>query len=347
MRSATSCVRALFLSFLLPHKNSEDFIPLIVTAIPLFTSLRAVCVGSFQSRMDLQMYPDLAKVVREHPSIDTLSVCQMLQCGDLFRKNSSKAWKIELLYCHDNSTSVLRRPNTIKSLWLQNHEWQNLEEIWPAQIWQNLEHLDPGPDNMIYPPRNHWIILSSLRKYLDQGRRPVLGSLRLSSVHPSNLSPWLALAPDLDLDLLTYVPDYDLTIDVVKQVLDAFLKVRRLSIGLPIERQDAQFDVNLDMLGILSKLPNLERLSLTVELTYHLAITLGNDVPMFLRPIAQKLGEGCSRLRSVQLILKSEWLVTDGPLVVEYKIHRNTGMEVEILAPRLLEGTVFEFLLYR
>jgi 4-diphosphocytidyl-2C-methyl-D-erythritol kinase len=101
------------------------------------------------------------------------------------------------------------------------------------------------------------------------------------------------------------------------------------------------------MLGILSKLPNLERLALTVELTYHLAITLGNDVPMFLRPIAQKLGEGCSRLRSVQLILKSEWLVTDGPLVVEYKIHRNTGMEVEILAPRLLEGTVFEFLLYR
>jgi hypothetical protein len=109
------------------------------------------------------MYPDLAKVVREHPSIDTLSVCQMLQCGDLIRKNSSKAWRIELLYCHDNSTSVLRRPNTIKSLWLQNHEWQNLGETWPAQIWQSLEHLDPGPDNMIYPPRNHWVILSSLR----------------------------------------------------------------------------------------------------------------------------------------------------------------------------------------
>jgi hypothetical protein len=76
----------------------------------------------------------------------------------------------------------------------------------------------------------------------------VLGSLRLSSVHPSNLSPWLALAPDLDLDLLAYVPDYDLTIDVVKQVLDAFLKVRRLSIGLPIERQDAQFDVNVSLM---------------------------------------------------------------------------------------------------
>ncbi|KAJ7133754.1 hypothetical protein C8R43DRAFT_645133 [Mycena crocata] len=170
-------VRAVFASFYFPGGGSEESIPLIVTAIPLFKSLRSVCLGTFQNDSQPRMYKDVAKVIREHPSIDTISVYYLTQCADLIQKDASRAYHIELEYSHENSIPLTLRPKAIKFLRIQNDEPQKFKKNWPPNIWDSLKHPAPGPDDADYPPQNHRVIQSSLRRYLDQGRRPALKSL--------------------------------------------------------------------------------------------------------------------------------------------------------------------------
>ncbi|KAJ7655554.1 hypothetical protein DFH06DRAFT_1200405 [Mycena polygramma] len=339
-------VRALFVVF-----RSPSGTPAIADTLPLFTSLRVVCLYNEISTL-VPMTSHLAKGIREHPSIEILCLSHMSRCGDFnpIPTSSLKAWRIGLDYCHKNSVSLLLQPNTITSLRLQCQEAFE-ETDWPTNIWETLEHLDPGFDNDTYPPRNHRIILSSLQKYVDRGRRPALRSLNLSSVAPGNLAPWLALPSRIQLDMLAYIPSYaGLTIDVVRELLATFYKVKWLEIELLVEQHQEEGDnelrIDRDMLAILSKLPSVERLTLTVELPYYIAITVQNHeaVTILARPLIPILGEGCAKLRSVRLVFKSEWLVRGPAIIKEYNIiRRDQGVDVETVTPRLLDGTVFEF----
>ncbi|KAJ6491623.1 hypothetical protein C8R47DRAFT_435197 [Mycena vitilis] len=343
-------VRALFFTF-----GSPGGIPPIADAISLFTSLRAVCLRN-EILSFVSLPSDLADRIREHPAIETLCLVGISRCGDLnlIPPNSPKTWRIELDYCQENSVCFLLQPSTITSLRLQTQE--ELEETnWPTDIWETLEHLDPGFDNDTYPPRNHRIILSSLQKYVHKGGRPALKSLNLSSVAPGNLAPWLALPSRVRLDMLAYIPSYaGLTLDVVRELLSTFHNVKQLEIELLVEQHQEEGDNELridhDMLAILSRLPGVERLTLTVELPYYIAITIRNHeaVTMLARPLVSILSEGCAKLRSVRLVFKSEWLLGGSAIITEYNIiRRDQGVDVETVTPRLLDGTFLEFLQYK
>ncbi|KAJ6590127.1 hypothetical protein DFH09DRAFT_222321 [Mycena vulgaris] len=226
-------VRAIFVSVSDSH-DSEDFLRPIVTAIPLFVSLRGVCVGVFQNDYCLPMYEGLTKVIREHPRIDTLSVCRMTQCAGLIQENSSKIYSLELSLRGENSFHLLLRPKVVKFLRLPYDEWQPLVTDWPANIWDSLEHLDPGYDC----DGTHIIIQSSLQKYLDQGRLPALKSLDLSGVARDRISPWLELVRGLHLEAFAYC-GYD---PVLEGISETILKVRNLGMRLPSPDHSDQED---------------------------------------------------------------------------------------------------------
>ncbi|KAJ7496640.1 hypothetical protein FB451DRAFT_1208303 [Mycena latifolia] len=359
-------VRVLFLSFRFLG-DAEDHLPLIVNAIPRFVSLRGVCLGVFQSYSQPRMYEDVAKAIREHPTIDTLSVRLMTRCANLIAKDSAKRYSLELTYCHDNSAALLLRPKAIKFFRLENYENQNLKKNWPVDIWDSLQHLDPGHDDMAhYPPENHKIMLSSLQKYLKQGRRPALKSLDLSKVASYELPRWLALVHGLDLEAFAYVPysDGDGDFDLLAEILDKVPKVRTLSVKLPTEEypdpddededEEREFEIDPDIVDLLSGLPNLERLTLTVRLPYDFADILEDpeDASDLGQLAVEALAEECVLLRRVRLVFRWEEMdeCMDEPAIVEYIIHRKgpTGeVVVESVAPRLLEGTILEFVQWR
>ncbi|KAJ7125336.1 hypothetical protein C8R44DRAFT_875147 [Mycena epipterygia] len=367
-------VRAIFLSF---YGHPENFLQRIVTAIPHFTSLRAVCLGSFQTYAQPRLYKDLAEVIREHPCIDTLNVRLMTHCADLIKQNSSKPYSIELHNCHSNSTALLLRPKAIRFLRLHNWEPQKLDENCPPDIWDTMEHFDPGRDDCDWPPKNHQILRASLQKFLDQGRRPAMTSLDLSGVRPDEVAQWLAVVRNLDIDSFTYIPDTKAGVEVLGKFLKYFPKVRRLDIGLPVDEEnydedsdeekssdedsedEDNFDEDLDesqfkldprVLNMLSHLRNLERLTLNAELSYHLVNELEDELEeeaaALGRSAVEMLGEDCPLLRTVQLVFEWESMrCENNPVVVEYNIHRHGGeMGVDVVAPRLLEGTIFDFL---
>ncbi|KAJ7496641.1 hypothetical protein FB451DRAFT_1386023 [Mycena latifolia] len=356
-------VRMLFLSF---PGDPEYQLPLIVNAILRFVSLRGVCLGSFQNYDQPQMYKDVAKAILEHPTIDTLSVRLM---------SDAKPYNIELDSCHGNSAALLLRPKIVKFFRLQNEERQNFQQNWPADIWDSLQHLDPGPENMdYYPPENHQIILSSLQKYLEQGRRPALKSLNLSEVSPSDILPWLALVGGLDLEAFTYVPygEPEDDVDLLTEILGKVPKVQTLSIKIPSEEysdsddedEDEEQEFEIDASGIsssglpeivelLSTLPNLERLTLTVQLPDYFADILGDpeDASDLGQPAVEALAEECLLLRRIRLVFKLEMdEYIEEPAIVEYIIHRKgkvVVVESASVAPRLLEGTILEFVQWR
>ncbi|KAJ7750081.1 hypothetical protein DFH07DRAFT_828155 [Mycena maculata] len=271
-------VWAVFLPFHFPAGNSEKFLPLITHAVPLFTSLRAVCLGAFQTHNQPRMYRSLSKVIRTHSTIDTLSVYRMTQCADLIEKSSQATYNIELEYCHGNSDPLLLRPKGIRFMRLHNEEPQNLRTNWPADIWATLKHLNPGPCDVDLPPENHRLILFTSQRYLDQGGRPSLKSLDLSEVYPNELRPWLTLFHKVDLDAFIYNPYNEPTLETLEEILKIFPKVKRLSIGLldPEDDSDSNsdsddnsleiFDLDRDVPDLLSQLTNLEHLTLTVIL---------------------------------------------------------------------------------
>ncbi|KAJ6590137.1 hypothetical protein DFH09DRAFT_1140930 [Mycena vulgaris] len=344
-------VRAIFVS-VRDSDESEDSLRPIVTAIPLFVSLRGVCVGVFQNDYSLPMYENLANVIREHPRIDILSMCRMTQCTDLIPENSSKTYSLELSFCHENSIYLLLRPKAVKLLRLPHDEAQLLVTTWPADIWGSLEHLDPGADG----DGTHMIIQPSLQKYLDQGRLPALKSLDLSRVGADQISPWLKLVRGLHLEVLVYMPDGDDDFDaVLQEIREISLKVRNLSIRLPravySDEEDAEisaFEVDPAIVDHLSNLPNLERLTLTGEVED--GEDLDGDVMELGKPMAQILGKKRPLLRRVQLVFTWEAMdhCSDQSLVAEYGIHRQRGeVVVESVAPQLLEGTAFDWVQWR
>ncbi|KAJ7133753.1 hypothetical protein C8R43DRAFT_1023013 [Mycena crocata] len=301
------------------------------------------------------MYKDVAKVIREHSSIDTISIYHMTQCADLIHKDAPKAYNIELEYSHENSIPLILRPKAVKFLRIRNEESQKFKKNWPPDIWDNLKHLAPGPNDVDYPPKNHQVIQSSLRKYLDQGRRPALKSLGLTGVSPDDLSPWL----ELNIDALTYDPYRQLDIDVLENILDVLSKISSLHISLPSgeeedsddDEEESEFEIDPDVVDILANLPNLERLTLSVQLPYRSAenVEQDEDAAEFGLSAVETLREECRLLKHVQIIFKTEDMeCQDNPTIVEYNICRDGGaVNVEIVAPRLLEGTIFDFLQWR
>lgn len=141
-------VRAIFLSL---FDETEDILPSVVTAIPLFKSLRAVCLGSFQTYSHPRVPEDLAKVIREHHRIDTLSLLKMTQCAALVEENSSKEYSLELEYCDKKSAALLLRAKAIRFLRIN----RDLEKNFANNIWDTLEHLAVDP--------NHQSLQASLR----------------------------------------------------------------------------------------------------------------------------------------------------------------------------------------
>ncbi|KAJ7125342.1 hypothetical protein C8R44DRAFT_782894 [Mycena epipterygia] len=338
-------VRAIFLSF---YGNPENFLLPIVTAIPLFTSLRAVCLGSFQTYDQPRVPKDLAKIIREHPCIDTLSVRLMTQCADLIKKDSSKPYSLELHDCHENSTPLLLRPKAIRFLCFHNCEPQKLQKNCPADIWDTLEHFDPGAEDA--DEDNHRRLRASLKRFVNQGRRPALKSLDLSGIDPDGLSSWLKIVRGLDLEAFTYASDtVKSELDVLEQILDIFPKLKRLHIGLPSDEgsdeDQSEFEIDPDVVDILSQFPNLERLTLSVDPSYYVDMD-SEDAAELGQSAVEMLCEECLFLRSVQLVFESEDMeCEDNPVIVEYNIHRDERkVNAEVVAPRLLEGTIFEFL---
>ncbi|KAJ7496646.1 hypothetical protein FB451DRAFT_1208318 [Mycena latifolia] len=296
------------------------------------------------------MYEDVAKAIREHPAIDTLSVLSMMQCADLIPNGSAKPYNIELNYCHGNSTALLLRPKTVKFLRLHNYDRQG---NWPSDIWDSLQHVDPRPEHMD-------AICSSLQRYLELGRRPALKSLDLSEFRAQKILPMLAVFRGLDLDAFAYVPyqEYLYDVDLLTEILDVVPKVRTLSItnpkGYSAKHRKKEIQIDPDVVGLLSNLPNLERLTLTFERPYYLADSLEDpeDASDLGQPAVGVLSEACPLLRRVRLVLGwSEMDVClDEPAIVEYLIRRKgprREVVVERVAPRLLEGTILEFVQWR
>ncbi|KAJ7125385.1 hypothetical protein C8R44DRAFT_734637 [Mycena epipterygia] len=282
-------VRAVFLS-LFYQEGPDDILPYVVTAIPLFKSLRAVCLGTFQDYSHPRVPEDLAKVIREHHRIDTLSLLPMNQCAALVEENSSKEYSLELEYCDENSTALLfLRINC------------DLEKKFAPNIWDTLEHL------AVQDHRDpvHQELRASLQKFRDEGRRPALKSLNLSEVYLDRLSSWLTVVRNLDLDAFTYVPYTRPDIDVLRQILEKFPNVKRLSLGLP----------------------RLEHLTLTVTIPDHLENGVEESAAELAQPAAEVLGQDCPSLRSATLVLEWEQMHMEcgDPVVVEYVIHRNRG----------------------
>ncbi|KAJ6631406.1 hypothetical protein B0H10DRAFT_2183324 [Mycena sp. CBHHK59/15] len=295
------------------------------------------------------MYPDVAAAIREHPGVDTLVVWHMAQCADLIAKGSPKEYKIELEYCHGKSAGILSRPAGIKFLRLQNMEPQDLAKNMPADIWDTLEHLEPGYPDM--GQTNHPHMQASLKvgpranhTYLDNGGAPVLRSLDLSymSMYAPGRKGWLALGKRLPaLRSFTYAPGLDASLAEVKAFLKAFHGVSRLHITVPSsgeydpdEEDIDEIELDSDFLDLLAKLPNLERLILDVRTPVHL---LDED----LEAMGETMVEALIELRYIWDDMDCE----DVPVVVEYDI-TDEG-EVVITPPRPLEGTILEFLDWR
>jgi hypothetical protein len=108
--------------------------------------------------------------------------------------------------------------------------------------------------------------------------------------------------------------------------------------------------VQADILELLCDLAQPKHLTLTVELPYRLIDSLEEDPVALGEPAVETLAEECSSLRSVRLVFNWQDMdeCTDSPVIVEYDIHRSRGtFIVKSVAPRLLEGTIFEFVEWR
>ncbi|KAJ7665574.1 hypothetical protein B0H17DRAFT_1210911 [Mycena rosella] len=247
-------VHALFLLFHFPYGDAEATLPPIVSVLPCFATLHSMCLSMFQSDVQPCMYMGIAAVLRVHPMINTLSMCSMVQCANFITLGSPKVYALELDFCHGDSAVLLLHLAAVRSFRLQNYKLQNLRKNWPADIWDALEHLEPGPEDMEYLPENHWIICASLKKYLEQGCCPALKSLNLSDLPAKALPYWLALICGLDLDVFTYDPYEDTEYDT-------------------LERNTSQPNV----LDLLSGFPRLKHLTLSVELPSNVGEDLEND----------------------------------------------------------------------
>ncbi|KAJ7736821.1 hypothetical protein B0H16DRAFT_1762923 [Mycena metata] len=349
-------VQALFLSFNF-FGDSDDYVPQMVSAVSKFTGLRAVCLGTFQSYSQPRMYAPLAKAIRAHPRIDTLVVWHMTRSTDLIAPGNSRPYHIHLEYCHEGSAAVLAKPKCLVSLSLQNMELQNLAKHLPADVWDTLQYLAPGPD---MEDVDHNFIQKSLMAYINSGRTPALRSLDLSdvSMYDSGFKGWLQLGNHLPLlRSFTFAPRSTTTIDKAKTILKAFRHVRRLHFVAPSvedyeddsdsDSDEEQLELNFEFVNLLSKMP-LEHLILDVWIAGD--YLLDEDAPEEFGEIAvDELADACEKLRSVQLRYLWEGMEEDAPVVVEYSIKRNetNDAEFEVTEPKPLEGTLLEFLDWR
>ncbi|KAJ7503173.1 hypothetical protein B0H11DRAFT_620877 [Mycena galericulata] len=199
-----------------------------------------------------------------------------------------------------------------------------------------------------------------LKTYLAKGQRPVLRSLTLSEVSPEKLKTWFKLLRGVDLETFTCIRHGEQSFQVLEEILENFPKVRRLSVTLPgdetwekdsDEIEEDEFDIDPDVVDLLSNFPNLQHLTLTVELSYDhisgLDVDLEEAAPELGQPVVGSLARWCLLLRNVQLIFKWEDMdvCAVSPIIVQYEIHRRRHeVSAEVVPPRLLDGTIFEFL---
>ncbi|KAJ7655556.1 hypothetical protein DFH06DRAFT_1200408 [Mycena polygramma] len=351
-------VRALYLSFNFLG-DQDDYFPQMVSMINGFTSLRAVCLGTFQSHSQpsMKQYAPVSAAIRDHPSIDTLVIWHMTRATDVIAQGASRPYRIQLEYCHEGTAALLSKPEQITSLYLQNMEFQNLAKRMPAGIWESLKHLSVGYPG-IDKDADHRHMQKSLQAYIDSGRTPALQALDLSDVssyHPGR-QVWLKLARRLPhLYSFTYASRSTISMKEAKTMLKGLSRIRRLHFVAPSdedEDDEEEFEeviLDPDFVDILAKLP-LERLILNVFVP-NWAFDEDGDEPADLgRTAAVDLAERCATLETVQLRYMWEDMDSeDEPVIVEYNIKRTVDEDptVEVKEPRLLEGTILEFLDWR
>ncbi|KAJ7647849.1 hypothetical protein FB45DRAFT_894601 [Roridomyces roridus] len=264
-------VRALFIACC-----SDGLLPQSLPGtISSFTSLRSVCFTRFPNQaFDDQpcMDENLAAAIRMHPSIHTLSVCAMTDCANLIQPKTTKTYNIALNFCLGNSMALLARPNAIKYLCLRTHDYQPqaVEESWPCDIWDTLEHLDAGYDTTNLVPDsqnriNQRFIFTSFKNYLSTGRRLALRSLDLSGVLPRHVVPYLEMFNGIGLETLTYIPTWhaNMQFETLAEVWVNFPKLKRLRVAIPLRDEEFHSEtlnhlmIQPDTIDLLQKFSDL------------------------------------------------------------------------------------------
>ncbi|KAJ7125337.1 hypothetical protein C8R44DRAFT_782886 [Mycena epipterygia] len=198
----------------------------------------------------------------------------------------------------------------------------------------------------------------SLKAYLTSGRTSALRALDLS--HISHYFPgwkdWIKLGRKLPLlDSFTYAPRSMASMDEAKDMLKAFRHVRRLHFvdpsqgGFDEEEDLEEIEFSSEFVTLLSKFLSLERLVLNVWVPNYLLNDDEHDPEGIGWAAVEELVETCEELESVQLRYFWEGIgCEDEPVIVEYAVKTTgEGFTLEVTEPKILEGTILDFLDWR
>ncbi|RDB28353.1 hypothetical protein Hypma_001503 [Hypsizygus marmoreus] len=374
-------VRAFFVSYSW-FGNDEKTNRVLAKAVQKFTGLRAICMGGFQGHSQFSLDKTLAKAIRDNSRIDTIVLGRMQKSADIVNDiNARRIRSLDLEICHGGTVAAIQRPLALTYLCHEQVEPVKVASALKDALWNTLIALGTGRLTD-FADENEGDMIKSLNKFIAGGGKPALQSLYLGRF--SQFVQWREVARDIPLQSLRYTTplaslhDLKYILKAWPQLRRLHIdlppqgKYQSWHTPLPYddddsddeaeeefedEEEDEEDDSDEDfvlrydpkMIPQLARLANLERLVFDVPISFSFFDEVLEDEEIG-EDLVLDLANSCPKLQSVQLDFYDEEDSLIPSEAREFEIYHVIGedgqnkVELELVAPRLLEETALAFL---